>query len=469
MKRLSFKLMLLFLVVSTLLTMAGVYATWQYYVPANDALSDLPLGVNEFTYAPPECLYITGVKPVSQSNSIDHLSYDYQFPTRLNVSASNSQAGASVTFCVTVFNNTDVTYWYVGTSYSLGVGSNNMIGTFGGITITTKDKQSDSGETFNTADWVPPRTSRDFYVTYTFETNAMGMHSTYVDYMFNIKMDAVYDGFLAVLNDTTSGFGYDYLDQIFDEKYAEDKSNVIGNVGDDKQYFDNMFGDSQLTVDINGVETPVTVLVERRNLDDKSSGDSSGCEYAVYITVDPLNSPTGNAIVYAVCYSCKPGTSESGGWYQIGQMYEGTAPIQEYDSSNGTYEGAFDVSKWEATPNVYEVGDGITYKVGYEQGDQYDKLKKLSEIIGSMDQDIYNDIDNSRLLKKVYDVLNYNRYSDLPEVVNLRNAFEAAAPYYNIYNSGAEIKIKRDAPRSELIPYIIRIQQAYDYYNQVHD
>lgn len=467
------KFLLFFLIASMLLTATGVYAIWRYFFPAEDAQSNLSLNVNAFSYEPPECLYITNVEPISQSTALKNVTYDFEFPTHIELWAENSQGGASVTFRVTVYNNTDITYWYVGTQHDHYAGSNNMLGVQGGITIETRDKSTDSAGTFNNMDWVPPRTSREFYVTYTFGYKMMDAHSVFVDYIFNVRMDAVYDGFLAVLNDTTTDSGYYYLSQVFDDKYAEDGTTVIGNVGEDKAIFQRMFGEADLTIDIDGVETPVTVMVERKNMDRKSSGDAysggpAGCEYTVYITVDPLNSPIGQAIVYAVSYSCKNGTAESGGWYQIGQMYEGTAPIVDYDPSNSVYEGAIDVEKWLATPKVYEVGDNITYKAGYEQGTEYDKLKTLEKIISAGDQEIYNKIDNSRLLKKVYDVLAANRNSELPEVVNLRTAFENAAPYYNNLNNGQEFKIKRDFPRAELIPYILKIQDALDYYYQVH-
>ena len=223
---------------------------------------------------------------------------------------------------------------------------------------------------------------------------------------------------------------------------------------------------------MDGVPTPVTVLVERKDVDNRTTGDAyspsgpSGCEYTVYITVDPLDSPTGKAMVYAISYSCK----SDGTWYQIGQLYEGTANIEDYDPSNGTYEGGFDVDNWIATPNIYEVDTNgrIFYKVGYEQGTQYDKLKTIEEIQSSNDQEIYNKVDNSGLLKRAYDILKRDPYSSAPEVVVLREAFEAAAPYYNNFNNGQEFKIKREAPRSELLPYLLKIQEAIDYYEQVH-
>lgn len=469
------KILSVVLLFALVLTTSGVYAIWRYCYPAEDTNKDISLNVNAFSYEPPEVVYITNVEMVAQGDPLVDLSYDFEFPTDLQFQVFNWSSGSSMTFKVTVYNNTDVTYWYVGPKISADYGNNNLFGASGGISIVTKDKQSDTSATFNTQDWIPPRTSRDFYVTYSFGANATRDISTLVTYEFHIKMDAVYDGFLAVLNDKVSSYGYYYLADVFDKQYAEDGSTVIANVGDDNAIFKNLFGEEQLTIDVNGVQTPVTVMVERKDVDGRtatgdnySGGTPKGCEYTVYITVDPLNSPTGQAIVYAVSYSCKTSGADAGTWYQIGQMYEGTADIVDYDTSNNVYEGAFDVDSWIATPNIYEVGDNITYKVGYEQGTTYDKLKTIEEIISAEDQEIYNKIDNSRLLKKAYDVLKANQYSDLPEVVNLRTAFENAAPYYNNLNNGQEFKIKRDYPRAELIPYILHIQQALDYYYQVH-
>ena len=43
---------------------------------------------------------------------------------------------------------------------------------------------------------------------------------------------------------------------------------------------------------------------------------------------------------------------------------------------------------------------------------------------------------------------------------------ENAKPFYIVHNGGQEVKIKREATRAELLPYIVAIQTAYEYYNQ---
>ena len=308
---------------------------------------------------------------------------------------------------------------------------------------------------------------REFYVTYSYGESALGYRETFVNFRFGVKMDSVHDKFLAVLNDKQTAFGYDYISDYFDAKYLEDGTTVIGNIGEDETLFDHLFG-PEMTVTVDGEQIPVTVMVRRDNVDKSTASGATtgaspaGSEYTVYITVDPLDSPTGQAMVYAVSYSC----DATGTWHQLGQLYEGTANRTDYDTTDSVYEGAFDVHSWKATQQEYEMADGILYKVGYEQGDQYDKLNTLEDLMSTFDQDIFNDIDNKRILKTVYDILQQNQGSDDPAVLNLREAFIAAEPYYNNLNNGQEFKIKRDSTRAELVPYILNIQTALDYYYQ---
>ncbi len=420
---------------------------------------------------PFEGVYITEVSFVSSSGATN-VSASYLKPTNFNSVVRVSSSSSSITYKITVYNNTELHYWYINPDWDNGYESNSLIGDSGGVSVTTKDKASDSGATFNTDDWIPPMTSRDFYVTYTFGSRAqsVGYVTTLVNFKFGIKMDAVHDEFLAVLNDKISTLGYNYITEVFDDKYAEDRTTVIGNVGEDKEIFDKLFG-SNPTVNIDGTEKPVTIMIRRENVDDRLTGDSysgtanapTGCEYTVYITTDDLSNSGGTAKVYAITYTCDP----NGNWYQLAQLYEGTANIQDYDSSMSGHQGSFNVNSWTASPSTYEVANGITYKVGQEQGDQYDKLKTIEEIMSTNDSDIFNDIDNSKIFKNVYDILVKNQNSDNPAVHNLRDAFLKAAPYYTNMNNGQEFKVVRNCTRSEIIPYILAIQEALDYYNQV--
>lgn len=413
-------------------------------------------------------VYIKEVTLVSTSNATSP-KCDYILPTNLDSTVNATASGGSVTYRVTVHNNTDVTYWYMGQSSDSSYASNSLIGANGGITVITKDKMSDSGATFNTSDWIPPKTERDFYVTYTFGASAQGNQNTLINFRFGLQMDSVYDKFLAVLNDTSPGGGYETLSNAFDDQYADGDGCVIGNVGSDKALFDKLF-EENLTITVDGAEVPVTVMIRRENIDGKSTGDSydvnggpTGCEYTVYITSDALTSTAGQATVYAITYTKKP----DGSWYRIGQLYEGSANKTDYDTTNNTHDGSFDVYSWQATAGTYEVTDNISYKVGQQNGDQYEILKSLEKIISVEDQNFFNTIDNSRIFKTVYDIIRSEEGNYDPGIIGLRTAFENAAPYYKNLNNGQEFKVVRDYTRSEIIPYLIDIQHALDYYYQI--
>ncbi len=464
------KIGLIFLTLS--MTVSGVYATWQYSERAPQSNStNFGVQMNEIVFAPKETLQITNVQLLSANNA-HNVSAHFTHPTYVTTTISCDSPNGSVTYKVTVWNNTNVTYWYLGPSWTKNFESNALIGVSNGISITTKDNSDDRGQTFDEADWVPPYTERDFYVTYSFGANALGSYiSTLLSFDFGVKMDAVHDEFSELLNDKVSEFGYHYISQIFNEKYAEDGTTVIANVGEDEEIFNNLFG-GELTINVDGEEVPVTIMIQRDNVDNRDTGDNytganapSGCEYTIYITSDALTSATGEAVVYAISYSNGGVGGEGDTWYQLGELYEGTAPTMVYDNEGNL---VFDITEWKASAKEYEFVDGKTYKVGYEQGDQYDKMKTLEEIMSANDQDVYNDIDNSQILRKVYAVVhsssNYNR----PGYEGLRTAFENAAPFYEIMNNGQEVKIRRQATRAELLPYIIAIQHAYDYYNQVN-
>lgn len=451
-------------------SISGVFATWYFFAPMESVENDNGISLNEFAYEPEEVVYITAVELMSKSNSISDHSVAFSLPATLSSVAYVEQSNTSITYKITVYNNTDVTQWYLGVATSSGAPSNALLGQNGGVTLTSKDKLQDTSASFNKEDWVPPRTTRDFYVTFSFGNNAKGSIALLVDFKFGMQIASMQDGFLEVLNDKISLYGYSYLSDAFDKQYAENGSTVIGNVGEDKAIFDNVFG-GDLTVNVDGVEKPVTILIERKNVDGETTGDAyagggpSGCEYTLYVTVDALNSPTGKAEVYAISYSCR----DNGEWYQIGEVYKGTATQQDYDTSNNTYDGAFNVSTWKADPATHTLGGSIEYKVGQTQhGTQYDKLSTITEIMSTKDQEIYNKIDNSGILKKAYDILKANVGSETPEIVNLRHAFEAIEPHCNNYNNGQQFQMKRDCTRAEILPYVAALCDALDYYTQVH-
>ena len=433
--------------------------------------------------APPfQGVYIFSVEVASTSGGVSSSGFEIIKPTNLSTTIKVPASNGTITYKVTVHNNTDVTYWFLGTVVPDNYANNSLIGKANGIFITPKDHESDLNVTFDTGDWVPAGEMRTFYVTYRFGNSAMGTMSTVVNFKFGLQMDAVQDDFLRILNDKTSSNGYNYLTDVFDEKYSKSGTTVIGNIGADDAIFDKLFG-KDLYVTVDGVSKPVTVMIERRNVDgNASSGDSyggggpSGCEYTVYITTDSLDG--GTPTVYAVSYTC----GADGVWRQLGELYEGTCSTANYDSAGNK---CISVSTWDATAKEYKVTNNISYKVGYEQGDQYDKLDSIDELFSTKDQDFYNDINNNseKLLKPVCQLLytyrhNNGKYDESENVNNkykpgydeLKRAFDALKPHCYIGNGAQEVKIQNASSmtRAELIQYLEAIQHAYDYYLSVN-
>ncbi len=405
-------------------------------------------------------VYIKQVMLMSATNVTTSVN-DFILPTNHKTTADASRSGGTVVYKITVHNNTDVTYWYVGPQYTADYEQNALIGAGNGITIVTRDQLSDNSNTFNTEDWIPPQTERDFYVFYTYGSNAQNPCSTMVNFHFDIRMDAVHDEFLAVLNNVKSANSYEQLKAVFDQQYAQNGAVTISTESH-PEVFAALFDD--LMVDIDGAERQASVVIRRENLDkDGTTGDNyngggpGGCEYTLYITVAPLT-PGTRPTVYAIAYS--EGANGMGeDWYQVGELYEGTAPIRS--------DGTIDYANWTATYKEYEIADGIKYLVGAPNGDQYDIMKTMEQLISAEDQDIFNQIDNTNIFKKVYDILQKHKNSTDPAVVGLRKAFTDASIFYNNLNNGQEFKVVRGTyTRAEIIYALKHIQSALDYYHQ---
>ena len=465
----SKKLTLLLAAVILFFSIAGVFASWSYYLPPDSVASQLGASLNSFFYGPPESVHISHVEVVSTTSRVSAVTQTASLPTKFISQVKVDSAGSNTaTYKITVFNNTDVTCWYLGVSPYSSLPDNTLIGPSTGITITTKDKLQDSSQTFDSNDWIPPRTTRDFYAIYTFGSNAVGEMTTMVDFAFGVRMDSVQDGFLQILNDKTSANGYNYLTSVFEQKYASGQGNVIANVGEDEAIFDTLFG-GKLYVDVDGVQTPVTVMIQRKDIDGTANGDSyaggSGCEYAIFISV-PSQNQGETATVYAVAYTCKNSGTDAGEFYQLGQLYEGTAPVENY---GGVEDGAFDVDKWKASPKEYNLGNGLVYKIGYEQGNHFEIMKSLSELMSAKDSEFGNKINGNPLFRNVYNIVKANPDSQAPEIVNLRNAWNDIEPYFVIYNNGGTIWFDSNScTRGEILPYLVHLGDAYDYYLQVH-
>ena len=327
---------------------------------------------------PPKGIFIIDVQVVS-SQGVSNVESTYLSPTNVKSVVNVPQTG-SITYKITVENNSDVTYWYRNKNFmtKLEGYQNALVDSNDGVTIVTKDKLADSTATFNSEDWVPPHTVREFYAIYNFGSNTTGKTVlTLINFSFGGKVASYGDDFLAILNDPDR---YAILSEAFNNTYADNGSTVLGHVGADKELFDNLFG-TYLTLDGKNV----TVMIERADVNGRASGDSyspsgpTGCEYTIYVTTE--NPTTGTPVVYAVSY-----TKETDGtWVQIGELYEGTVNIGTYTDSDGAVYTSLNVDSWEATRKTYTVftykGQSVTYKVNEQYGNSFQQQKKIEDLM----------------------------------------------------------------------------------------
>ena len=415
---------------------------------------------------PPKGIFIVGVEVIDRQNVTD-VDSGYTSPTNLR-SSVNATAGGSITYKITVENNSDVTYWFREILYldDLQNMDNSLLGANNGIRIVVKDKLADTTATFNNEDWVPPHTTRDFYAIYSFGSAAAGTAvTTLVNFSFGGKIASYGDEFLAILNDPEK---YAILSGAFNDAYISDRSTISGNVGADVGLFDTLLG-PDLKLDGKSVK----IMIERSNMDGKTTGDSyasggpSGCEYTIYVTTEDLS---GKPTVYAVSY-----TKEANGeWRQIGELYEGTTPLGTYVDSKGEAYVSFAPDQWEAVPKTYTVftykGNSVTYKVNEKYGNSYQQQFKLKDLMSMQDQELYNQLNNHQILKDTYKILFDDHVgSNATEILLLRDAYEDALRFYEMRNQGQEFSLNNTATRAELLSTVEALAKAMDYYLQVHD
>ena len=425
---------------------------------------------------PPNAVFITDATVVS--TNVSNESHEVIMPTNLECSFSGARNRA-VTYMITVKNNTPYKYAYSGIDYvtSTTYNGNSYIGN--GVTVTTKDKQSDSSGTFNSSDTLEPGAVRTFYVTYTISrTQAANKNLNFlVNFKFGIHVDSAgaaaidraLEKFRQILNDTTPGGGYETLTDKIDDKYDgrnDWKANYIGNVVDstssDSTTINNLF-DGELTLNINGKETNVTVLIKREDVDGNpltgddytvrhSNGGSTsgyGCEMTLYMTTHNLQ--YGTPTVYAAVFTCQRNSDGSyGEWYVLGDIYEGTTNIVGYEGAQST--GSFDTGTWRSVNKTYKVSSDYQYTISQNN--------TIQSVIQA--EDTYSMARNKlqpllRTAKKILDG-DYGFFAGVA-IEHLRTAYDAASIYYTIGADGT-LTVKTSSTRAQLVPHIKEIESA---------
>lgn len=425
----------------------------------------------------PSGLFITEVKLKNTSNATSNSVKFLSYSTTVDSSIRRTSGTGTVTYTVTVFNNTDLTYAYRKLYYQTslsGYNGNDIIGTANRnrISITTN---------FPDGQKVEPKDSLSFEVTYTLgrSLSTYTNYLTLVNYQFGINVESetvaknvLADKFTNILNSTET---YEKLYNRIDDKFsgAEWTSNYIGNVtdstSDDSATVNELFaGFLQMTID--GTDTPITVLIKHENIDgNRNTGDDYtavsgnqsftgyGCEFTLYMTTSKLDNRNERPPVYAAAYTCNRNADGScGEWYMIGEIYEGTAQIVGYEG--GDYTGSFDTGTWRSYANTYYVTDNYSYSISAGL--------TIQQVVAIEDQAAVNEV--QRLLTETKKILDENIYAGtgMVELEEIYFAYTSASDLYTV-NADGSITIKSDVTRAQLLPHIKKLDQVLSYFEGI--
>lgn len=311
--------------------------------------------VGEVEAVPPKAVFITTIT-TDGTNGGNATVNSYSL-TVVNsmVNLSQNKKGTAK-FTVTVYNNTDVTQGYNAMIYTLGEETYDNEN----IVVTPQIERRTA---------VEPNEYLTFEITVEYKDASKitdTVLNSVITYEFlplddipedegEIAVSGVLEQFRKILNNEVTGRPLSYSELIgqMNQYSANDRndSSYIGNVdgasNNDIALLDGLF-QGQLNLNINGTDTPVTVLIKNEEVDGNTA---NGNEMTIYMTTDDLQktssgwfSPTEYAPVYAAVFrkeTLEDGTEK---WSQIGDMYLGSAEIKRYDGWPGS--GSFDTDNW---------------------------------------------------------------------------------------------------------------------------
>lgn len=181
------------------------------------------------------------------------------------------------------------------------------------------------------------------------------------EYIPEVAVDNAMQRFEQIINDETH---YEALIDAMNHTNAARPSyrpgsttyigNVIGSSGEDSKAVNELFtveGENFLHLEINGKKTNVTVIIKREDVD-----GASGDEMTLYMTPETISGRVGTYItVYAIVFRQNAAT---GKWEQLGELYEGEAPIVKYDGTWWGTPDSFTTDNWRTTKAYYHLQKG---------------------------------------------------------------------------------------------------------------
>ncbi len=445
----------------------------------------------------PSGLFIIDVVTIGTSN-VDKNEVKFpEYTTMLDSTISRRSSGAgTVTYRVTVLNNTKLTYSYRDIYFQSNLsnynGNSYVTSTKTGNSFTDNSKIIVDCSLKNAAaedKKVAPGDTLEFTVTYTVGSSRSSNSDwkTLINFQFGINVDGerealeiVEDKFLNILN-TNSTYTQliDALDNKFDGR-QEWTSNYIGNVvgssSQDSVAVNTLFA-GQLQITVGNEQMDATVLIKHENLDgnvrtgddytarNESNGgvfNGYGCEMTLYLTIDPLNRAGQYVPVYAVVFTCDRDANGNivGDWYRIGDTYSGEANVVTYDGGNGT--GSFVTDNWRTFRETYRLVDGYSYNINGEtyllDAYSYDVAAgaNIESLVTATDNRAVNTF--KTLLDDAKRIINSQDYAGTG-ITLVEETYTALSDYYELDENGNHV-VNAGVTRSQLSPHILDLYYA---------
>ena len=400
---------------------------------------------------PPDGLFIIGMQEKKRDN-LDYEDTTYvMHSTTVNavLSRTNNSKAGSITYKITVLNNTEYEYAYRGLYYTNTYEHNSYVST------SNANNKLGVVTSFPNGKLVAPGKTLEFEVTYTIG-KSVGANSnldTMLNYQFGINVDSidkaadiVHNKFLDILNTYTT---YQQLLDVLDDKFDGNQtwtSNYVGNVGNavdnDMMTVETLFA-GQLTMMVIGKAQKAWVIIKHEDLDgDEKTGDDytlnynqygqithKGCEMTLYMTVDALDKANSWAPVYVTVFTRD--RDDKGNftslWYQVGDTYYGEANVVGYKGESGQ-TGSFVTDNWRSFTSTYTVTDKYSYGVGSQAG--------IGSLMTTVD---YNAISEfQRLLAAAEAMIANQKYAGTGITV-VEDAYTKAAAFYTVGADGKAV------------------------------
>lgn len=260
-----------------------------------------------------------------------------------------SNANSSVTFKITVHNNTDTTYAFDKTSHSVYSNDNIRFE----VNLARKTE-------------IAPDAELTFDVTFSYLNYNLASGSgdltlnSVLNFEFRLPDEIIDDAGESIANDAMSRFAeilnddieYQALIDELNKSSGRNNSyiaNFVGAKPTDQAFVNDIFA-GNLTINIDGVDQEEKLIIKHEDI----YGDSAK-EMTIYMTNDPLTTGNKNAVVYVAVFTeitKDDGTTE---WVQLGELFAGYAPIVDYQwgISGNNRTGSINTDRWRS--NVYEM------------------------------------------------------------------------------------------------------------------